>query len=359
MTAPPPPFPVSRSRCDSGHWPTSGCASIAFAAISRSPAHRRLGRQPLVRRNVLHEPEQLRRERRLRQRLGAVAPDPRRHLDHVVVGQARRACRRSARPPPARRPSRSPARPRAVSRPRCRTRRRAARAAPASRPAPGRGTCRAARARSPRPPAPAACRSLHLGQPLVLACRSSAGSSEGWRPARGSARRAARTAPATASMCSASTSSSTSRPSRYTARIQVRWLRPTWSTSTRPGSTPIDAAIARWKPIATLQSPTARWPASSSARVTIPTGFVKSTIQAPPAARSRARSAMSSTTGTVRSALARPPAPVVSWPMQPQATGIVSSRRRASWPPTRIWISTKSAPSSARSSSPVSVSAPS
>ena len=32
--------------------------------------------------------------------------------------------------------------------------------------------------------------------------------------------------------------------------------------------------------IATLQSPTARWPASSSARVTIPTGFVKSTIHA-------------------------------------------------------------------------------
>ena len=33
--------------------------------------------------------------------------------------------------------------------------------------------------------------------------------------------------------------------------------------------------------------------------------------------------------------------------MHPQASGIVSSRSRASWPPTRIWISTKSAPSSA------------
>ena len=92
--------------------------------------------------------------------------------------------------------------------------------------------------------------------------------------------------------------------------------------------------------------------------MTIPTGFVKSTIQAPAAARSRTRSAMSSTTGTVRSALASPPAPVVSWPMHPHATGIVSSRSRASWPPTRIWIRTKSAPSSARSRSPVSDSAP-
>ena len=30
---------------------------------------------------------------------------------------------------------------------------------------------------------------------------------------------------------------------------------------------------------------------------------------------------MSSTTGTVRSALARPPAPVVSWPTQPHSSG--------------------------------------
>ena len=59
--------------------------------------------------------------------------------------------------------------------------------------------------------------------------------------------------------------------------------------------------------MATLHSPTARWPASSSARVTMPTGLVKSTIQAPGSARRRACSAMSSTRGTVRRALARPP----------------------------------------------------
>ena len=81
-------------------------------------------------------------------------------------------------------------------------------------------------------------------------------------------------------------------------------------------------------------------------------------IQAPGAAPARTRSAIPSTTGTVRIALAKPPAPVVSCPMQPQASGIVSSCSLASWPPTRIWISTKSAPSTARSRSSVSVSSP-
>ena len=50
---------------------------------------------------------------------------------------------------------------------------------------------------------------------------------------------------------------------------------------------------SRWNPIATLHSPIARCPASSSARVTMPTGLVKSMIHAPGAARRRARSAMS------------------------------------------------------------------
>ena len=36
---------------------------------------------------MLDEPEQLRRERRLGERLRPVAADPRRDLDHVVVGQ--------------------------------------------------------------------------------------------------------------------------------------------------------------------------------------------------------------------------------------------------------------------------------
>ena len=64
-------------------------------------------------------------------------------------------------------------------------------------------------------------------------------------------------------------------------------------------------------------------------------------------------------TGTVRIAFAKPPAPVVSWPTQPQASGIVSSWWRAAWPPTRICTSTKSAPSMAESRWPVMSSAPS
>ena len=92
--------------------------------------------------------------------------------------------------------------------------------------------------------------------------------------------------------------------------------------------------------------------------MTIPTGFVKSTIHASWAESSRTRSAISSTTGTVRSALASPPAPVVSWPTQPQASGTVSSESRACCPPTRICTSTKSAPSTARSRSSVKVNPP-
>jgi hypothetical protein len=48
------------------------------------------------------------------------------------------------------------------------------------------------------------------------------------------------------------------------------------------------------------------------ARVTMPTGLAKSTIQAADAARRRAYSPISSTTGMVRSALAKRPAPLVS-----------------------------------------------
>ncbi len=87
----------------------------------------------------------------------------------------------------------------------------------------------------------------------------------------------------------------------------------------------------------------ARWPWSSSACVTRPDGLVKSSSQAPGAPRRRVSAAMSSTTGTVRSALAKPPGPVVSWPMQPNCRGMVSSRRRAAMPPTRSWTSTNEA----------------
>ena len=153
-------------------------------------------------------------------------------------------------------------------------------------------------------------------------------------------------------------SGSRSTPSTSTFRSHVRWFSPTCSSCTRSGSTPNGAANRRWKPIATLQSPSARWPSSSSACVTRPVGFVKSTNHAPGAPRSAVSSASSSTTGTVRSAFANPPAPVVSCPMQPNRSGIVSSWKRAAWPPTRSCTITKSAPSSAWSRSPVSMSVP-
>lgn len=75
----------------------------------------------------------------------------------------------------------------------------------------------------------------------------------------------------------------------------------------------------------------------------MPTGLVKSTIQAPGACL-LTFSAMSSTTGTVRSALASPPAPVVSCPTQPHSSGSVSSTFRAAWPPTRSCSRTACAP---------------
>ena len=47
--------------------------------------HRRLGGQSLVRGHVLHQPEQLRRHRLLRQRRRAACPDRREHFDDVIV----------------------------------------------------------------------------------------------------------------------------------------------------------------------------------------------------------------------------------------------------------------------------------
>ena len=163
---------------------------------------------------------------------------------------------------------------------------------------------------------------------------------------------------ASSSAWSASSSGSRSTPAMRIARTQVRWLRPTCSSSTSSGVTPNRTAIRRWIPIATLHSPMARWPASMSAWVTIPTGLVKSTIQASGAPRRPTSSARSRTTGTVRRALAKPPGPVVSWPMQPNRCGRVSSIRRVDCPPILSWTRTNAAPSIAASRSVVVVSRP-
>ena len=120
-----------------------------------------------------------------------------------------------------------------------------------------------------------------------------------------------------------------STPSTKIARSQVRWFSPTCSSRTRSGDTPNRSAIPRWTLIAMLHRPMARCPASMRAWLTTPTGFVKSTIQASLAARLAVISASSRTTGTVRSDLAKPPAPVVSWPITPNVGGSVSSTSRA------------------------------
>lgn len=163
-------------------------------------------------------------------------------------------------------------------------------------------------------------------------------------PRRSRSGRGRRRSSAMASPCSARSPGRTSSLTTRTDRSQVRWLRPMCSSSTSSGVTPSSFANLRWKPMATLHRPTALCPWVSRARVTMPTGLVKSTIQAS-GLRRRTRSAMSRTTGTVRSALARPPAPVVSCPTQPHSSGQVSSWWRAAWPPMRSCSSTASAPS--------------
>ena len=100
--------------------------------------------------------------------------------------------------------------------------------------------------------------------------------------------------------------------------------------------------------------------ASSRERVTIPTGFVKSTIQAPSAARSAhaVGDPEHDRNGAqrLRRVRRRP-----SSPGRCNRRRAAASRResRASCPPTRIWMSTKSAPSTARSRSSVISSRPS
>ena len=150
---------------------------------------------------------------------------------------------------------------------------------------------------------------------------------------------------------SPSTSGSRSTPSTRTARSQLRWLSPTCSRATRSGSTPNCAAIRRWRVIATLHSPIARWPSSSSAWVTTPTGLVKSTIHAPGAARraDELREVEHDRHGPERLGEAAGAGRLLA--DEPEAWGSVSSTSRAAWPPTRSWMSTKSAPSMAASRS--------
>ena len=60
-----------------------------LARVGGIAAERGAGGEPLVSRDVLREAEQLRSERRLRQRDGYAVLDARRDLDDVVVGEPR------------------------------------------------------------------------------------------------------------------------------------------------------------------------------------------------------------------------------------------------------------------------------
>src|SRR5215207_2751303 len=94
-------------------------------------------------------------------------------------------------------------------------------------------------------------------------------------------------------------------------------------------------AMPRWALIALLHSPiTGTPPCRASASVTIPAGLVKFTSVAC-GASSRISRAISSTTGTVRSALAKPPTPVVSWPIRWLRRPNTSSPWRAACPQLR------------------------
>ena len=348
---------ASRSVVGDQSWPISGCVRAAPSAPSpASPLTAARGGQPLVRRDVLDEAEQLGRERRAGAGAAPLAPDA-----------SRAPRRRRRRPSPASVP---PLRTSTTvdvavaggergdqrrSRPRCRTRRRAARAARASRPAAGsRVHARAARARSPPTTAargtPSSCSREHR----VVARRSSGGSRTGRRRARASSRAQARRRRRARRRARPAAAAARPRRRAAAARTHVRWLRPTWST-THARRLDVEQRAQR---SAGARSRRCRGRprggrASSSARVTIPTGFVKSTIHASGAAQlADARRRSSSTTGTVRSALANPPAPVVSLPdAAARRAATVSSDSRAAWPPTRIWSRTKSAPSTARSRS--------
>ena len=90
------------------------------------------------------------------------------------------------------------------------------------------------------------------------------------------------------------------------------------------------------------------WRATAS--VTIPAGLVKLMMKASGANSSTFR-AISSSTGMVRSALAKPPTPVVSWPIRPYFKPRRSSAARAGSWPTRSWVSTNLASRMASSSS--------
>ena len=191
---------------------------------------------------------------------------------------------------------------------------------------------RAGSARSPAPPRPGAARSA-ARRPPGRCSRSSAGSTTGSRrscaaarPACSVVRRPARRRRSPIEQLGQPVDAVDEHPPDPGQVVQPGVVEP-HPVRRRPRSC---AASRRWNPIADVAQPeravavVEQCPGDDADRV----GEVDD-----PGVRLRAlrrrSSAMPSTTGTVRSALAKPPGPVVSWPSSPNLPGSVSSTSRA------------------------------
>ena len=229
-------------------WPISGWASSALRTSSGLPRQRRAHGEPLVGGDVLDEAEQLRRERRLAR--AATGPSgPTRAGTSTTSSSAS-----PASVPPLRMSTTWTASPAPRQRGDDAGGGLAVERAAALLEQRGLLVQRrvavhleqlAARSRRPRPRAarPRAARPAR-----GRARRSSAGSRTARRRAPRAAGAAARRPRRARRRGRPAASPSTSSPSSRTARTQVRWLSPTWSTSMRAGSTPSSCATWRWKP---------------------------------------------------------------------------------------------------------------
>ena len=97
----------------------------------------------------------------------------------------------------------------------------------------------------------------------------------------------------------------------WSIRMIICWARPTAKAGI--SSTPPRANV-RCSPIATLHRPTARWSSSSNARVMMPTGLVKATIQASGAAGTTVRGIPSGMSSPQRAWKASSVAAAGQWP---------------------------------------------
>ena len=186
--------------------------------------------------------------------------------------------------------------------------------------------------------------------------RSSGGSRTGRRRARRAAGAAARAARRARRRARPAARAARPRPSSQTRRTQVRWLSPTWSTTTRVRLDAEQRANCRWKPIATLQRPIGAV-ARVEQRARDDPDRIRE-VDDPGAVRGALAHALGDLehdrhgAQRLREARRRRSSP---GRCSRSASGTVSSASRAAWPPTRIWMSTKSAPSTARSRSPVTL----